>query len=423
MFNKIIKDDFWKNVATLLSASLVAQALPFFILPVLQKWFFTPADFGILAIYSSISLLLASVASLKYELAIVNSDSENEAQQVFTGAVSIVFIISLLTALSILLLKSEIANLLNAQDLGDFIFLIPLTILFVGLYDVLNNWNTRKKDYKNIAASKIAKSISAESTKLITGKTSIYGGLILGRIFGEFFAMVFLLVKFIKKDLKSFSKIKINEIKPSLKKHYRFPLFSMPSVFVGNLINLIFILLFTKYFGSNSVGVIGVSIVYVAAIFGIMSQAFSQVFYKELHLQKTKKELLSLYTKNAKLLSIPAFAIIIITQFIPTEFVTNLLGDQWYEMMPTLKVLVIAFGIQFISSSLSFIYIRLNKQKTMLFFDLFHLLLVWGSIIMGHYFYGTFISVVIAYTMAQVIYYLIAIIAAIFFISKLEDHV
>ncbi|OYT10601.1 MAG: hypothetical protein B6I18_08235 [Bacteroidetes bacterium 4572_112] len=66
-------NEFWKNVATLLSASVLAQAIPFLLLPILQKWFFGPSDFGVLAIYTSVSLLLAGIASFKYELAIVNS--------------------------------------------------------------------------------------------------------------------------------------------------------------------------------------------------------------------------------------------------------------------------------------------------------------------------------------------------------------
>ncbi|MCK5846939.1 MAG: oligosaccharide flippase family protein [Bacteroidales bacterium] len=418
MIDKLLKNDFWKNIVTLLSASLLAQAIPFLLLPILQKWFFTPSDFGLLAIYTSISLLLAGIASFKYELAIVNADSDTEAQNILKGAVILVLLSTLLSTILLLFFKESIASIFQAEDLGSFILLIPFSVLFVGLYEVLVFWNNRKQNYKAIAGSKITKSAFAESSKLILGKSSIGGGLIIGRIIGEFISLVYLVINFIKNDLKSITSYNVTKVKESLNKHYRFPSFSMPSVFVGNMINVVFIGLISRYFGQDSAGIIGVSVVYIAVAFGIMSQAFSQVFFKEIHQKKSKQELLSFYLNNAAILSVATILVITLVEIMPSGAVSYILGEQWGEMMPTLKILVFAYGAQFITSSLSFIYIRLSKQKTMLIFDILHLAMVWGSIIIAYNYFGSFHSTIIAYTIAQVLYYFIAFMAAIIFINK-----
>ncbi len=418
MLKNITNNEFWKNVITLLSASVLAQAIPFMLLPILQKWFFTPSDFGILAIYTSISLLLASIASFKYELAIVNEESDDNAQHLFWGSAIIALIFTIVITIILKLFTKPISELFKAEELGNYIMLIPLTIIFVSFGEILNFWNNRKKEFKTIAAAKISKSITAESSKLILGKISLNNGLIIGRIIGEFFSLLFLLINFIRYDLASFTKFNFDKTKHILKKNYRFPTFSMPSVFVGNFINVVFIALISRYFGTTAAGIIGVSVVYVAVAFGIMSQAFSQVFFKEIHEHKSRKELLNFYLKNAAILSTISILIIIIVEIIPSNAIVFILGEQWIEMVATLKILVFAYGAQFITSSLSFIYIRLNKQRTMLIFDILHLAMIWISIVMAYKFYGSYFSVIIAYTIAQIMYYLIAFIAAIVFINK-----
>lgn len=421
MINRIIYNEFWKNIATLLSASLFAQLIPFIALPVLQKWFFSPSDFGLLAIYTSVSLLLASISAFKYELAIVNADTEEESQKIFKGSIIIVLIFTLIISIALTIFKTQIADLFNINKLGNYILLIPLSVLFVGIYEVLNYWNNRKKDFNSIASSKISKAISSESSKLAFGINNISSGLIIGKIIGEFISMLYLLIKFFRNEYKKIKSYNISEVKQALKKHYRFPVFSMPSVFVGNTINVVFLALFSRYFGAESVGILGVSVIYVAVAFGIMSQAFSQVFFKEIHLKNTRKELLSFYLKNAGILSIISAVVIIFVQLIPSQLLVSIIGEQWQEMMPTLKVLVYAYGAQFITSSLSFIYIRLNKQKTMLIFDILHLIMIWLSIFLSYTYFGSFMSAIIAYTIAQVAYYIIAFIAAIYFIQVKKD--
>ncbi len=274
-----------------------------------------------------------------------------------------------------------------------------------------------------MASVKIVKTLSAETAKLdLAYYHNSPKGLVIGRVIGEFVSFLLLVQLFIVHDFKKFHLSSLKEIFASLKLHYRFPLFTMPSVFVGNLINLVFIALFTAYFGAAKAGVIGISVVYVSVAFGLISQAFSQVFYKELNDTKGKEQILKLYLGNAKYLFLISFAAVIFVQLIPSQRVASLLGEQWIDLMPTLKIIVFSYAVSFVSSSLSFIYMRVNKQKQMLVFDILHLVLIAAAIYFGYHTYGTFEATLISYTVAQVAYYLFAMLIAIVFIKNMKEE-
>jgi O-antigen/teichoic acid export membrane protein len=422
MINKIRQNEFLKNIMMLLSGSALAQVIPFILLPILQKWFYSPAQFGELALYTSLTMLLAQVAGFKYEFAIVKAETKSEAENVFIGAFVITLLFSLLSAVVFIGFPIFASKLFGVEDIKSYFYLIPFSIFFFSGFEILNYWNNRQKKYKRIASAKVIKTLTAETGKVdLSYYHNAYKGLVIGRVLGEFASFTFLATKFIIHDWKKIKISSFKQIIKSLKLNYRFPLFTMPSVFVGNLINLIFIGLFTAYFGTSKAGVIGISVVYVSVAFGLISQSFSQVFYKELSDTKGKESLLRLYLGNAKYLILVSIAAVLFVQIIPSEWLAKLLGAKWIDLMPTLKILVFSYAISFITSSLSFIYMRVNKQKQMLIFDLIHMAMVFASIYFGYHYFGTFRATLISYTIAQVIYYTFAFLIAIYFIKKLKD--
>ncbi len=419
---KFLQSEFFKNIMTLLSGSALAQLIPFLILPVLQKWFYTPAQFGELALYTSVSMLLAQVAGFKYEFAIVKAEEQSDAENLFIGAISTTIIVSLTALLLFNFLPVFAGKLFGVSEISQYFILIPLSIFFYSSFEILNYWHNRKKFYKNIASGKVVKTLTAESTKLFIGYESLTKmGLVIGRVMGEFWSFAYMFSRFMKYDRKTFKIRSRKEILITLKKFYHFPAFTMPSVFIGNLINLVFIGMFTKYFGTSQAGVIGISVVYVATAFGLISQSFSQVFYKKLSDTKGSQALKKLYLGNAKYLLLISISAIVFVQLIPSNWVAQILGEKWVDLMPTLKILVFSYAVAFITSSLSFIYMRVSKQKQMLYFDIVHLIMVASSIYISYNYFGTFRATLISYTIAQVIYYIFAFSLAIHFINKVDE--
>ncbi len=64
------KSEFSRNVLTLMTSTTIAQAIPLAISPILTR-LYTPSDFGIFALYMSISSIISVVVTGRYELAIM----------------------------------------------------------------------------------------------------------------------------------------------------------------------------------------------------------------------------------------------------------------------------------------------------------------------------------------------------------------
>ena len=420
MFKKYFKSEFFKNILILISSAGIAQLIPFLILPFLQKYFYTPENFGLLSVYVSISLMLVKFSTFSYEFAIVKQKSEKNALEIFSGTVQILFFSSILISTLIAGMYFFANSNFYVQKLDVYIFLVPLTVFSFGFYQILRYWFNWKKEFLKIGKSMIFKSVSAETLKLIQGFlkfTSV--GLIIGRVFGEIVSFLFLLFSFLKKDYSKLKNIKQKDIYRILKINYKFPAYTMPSGLKGTLLNVVLISLFAKYFGIGKAGLIGISVSYISVAFGIISQSFSQVFYKKIN-ELEDSQLFNILKKNVLLLFVISVFVTIVIQLIPNSFVVQILGSKWDEFMPVLKLLIFAISISFISSSVSFIYIRVNRQKEMLFFDIFHLLLVTSFIIFGYYRTNDFMQTLMYYVVAQMIYYSLAIFLSFYFVKKVK---
>jgi lipopolysaccharide exporter len=416
--NRILGSEFIQNVFYLASATAVAQLIPFIALPFLQKYFYSPADFGVFTVYVVFSELIISSASLKYEYAIVGEKRlKNSSNLLFLSLLTVLFI-SLLTFIVLLLLYNLRVEGNVFGILGKLIFLVPVSVAAYGMFECFNYWLNRNQKFFLIGAGKAILSIGSESTKIIFGLNNILSGLVLGRVTGQISGMLLHLIFFIRHNSSLIKLFSVRHIKKMGKKHKNLPLFSTPSVLLGALISYIYINMFLSYYGQSVVGVIGVSVSYVAAAFSMLSVSFAQVFYRKISDIGDKKALQKLYVRYGLILGTLSLGVVGIIYLIPSSLVNNLLGERWLGLMPVMRTMVLWMAIAFVTSSLSFIYIKLSRQKEMFLLDLLHLLMVVASIYLAHEFYGNFITTLRFFTGAQIIYYSIALVSALFFLRK-----
>ena len=86
---------FYKNILTLLKGSVLAQLIPLIISPFITR-LYSPKELGLLALFSSISIILGSVVNGRYEQALVLVKTENEANHLTILSLFISLVVSLL---------------------------------------------------------------------------------------------------------------------------------------------------------------------------------------------------------------------------------------------------------------------------------------------------------------------------------------
>lgn len=159
---------FRTKVLQVAGGTAIAQALLVLASPLLTR-LYTPADFGILVVYVSLVAILVIVASLRYEFALPIPQDDGEAINLLALCLLLVAFTTILTALGLFVLREPLLARLGAPALGPYLWLVPVSILGAGLYQVFNCWAIRKGAYGRIARTKVTQSLTQLSLQLAVG--------------------------------------------------------------------------------------------------------------------------------------------------------------------------------------------------------------------------------------------------------------
>jgi O-antigen/teichoic acid export membrane protein len=424
MLDRIKNSEFARNVLVLFSGSLLAQLIPFLVLPILQRYFYDPSAFGLLAIFMVFFELFSRVGTLKLELGLVLQRRIKDAINLAYGALRISMVMALVAFIFVFFFQNELGRFYGIEGFEHYFLLLPLFILLTSFNEIGAYWFNRQKKFTILSISKVAQTSSAELSKLGFGLLGMnFIGLIYGKLIGWCVAGGYFLYRFMKRDRSSLRLINTAYSNEVVRKNKQFILFTTPSTLLGFLINFIYIHLFFLYFGEDVVGNIGVSMTYLSAGFGIIAVSFSQVFYSKLAETKNKSALRTLYIRFAKNLFAFSLIPIILVYLIPSSMVVYLLGDAWVDLMNFSRIMVLWLAVWFVSSSLSFIYIRLGRQKEMVIFDVMHLGMVVLGFFIGFWIDANVYTALWGFAISQIVYYLFAIGIALYYIGRMPDSV
>jgi len=127
---------------------------------------------------------------------------------------------------------------------------------------------------------------------------------------------------------------------------------------------------------------------------------------------------MKVYKNSLKPLLAISFAVVAIVLVLPDGTIDFLLGNKWKGTQPYVEILVFWFVINFVSTSVSFINLHLGKQKQMLYLDLIHAVLAFGSIFLGIGLGYNGIETLRLFTIAQALFYLGMIFTGWYFIKQ-----
>ena len=109
---------------------------------------------------------------------------------------------------------------------------------------------------------------------------------------------------------------------------------------------------------------------------------------------------------------------IFILWIVPNNSVTIILGEEWKNLMETIKIISPWMAMMFIASSLSFVFIRLEKQKEIFFFDIFHLVLILISLLTSHFLVNDKWITLYLVTATQFLFYVLSVVIGYFFLNR-----
>ena len=127
MLNRIKKkltgNDFLKSLAVLMTGTLVAQIIGYLLAPVITR-LYTPAEMGEFGIFQRVTVLLATIATARYEYALPLPKKDKHAFILFRFASKISLItISLCLAIGIVFaLRAKVLTFTSSYSCSSFPF-------------------------------------------------------------------------------------------------------------------------------------------------------------------------------------------------------------------------------------------------------------------------------------------------------------
>ncbi|MCG7280443.1 oligosaccharide flippase family protein [Chryseobacterium taklimakanense] len=329
--------------------------------PVLSRLFSTES-FGLLSIFTSITMFFAVVSTGRYELALGLPENDNKA----TGIFRLITIISSVVSLFYLFLIVIFKNFMPIPDKTGFLqswtaYLAPLYIFFIAIYSGLGYWLQRKKFYKRITLANALQVISASVASILFGLFGVKEGLVLSLLIGVLTSIIFI---FSKEQylIPNFSKVRnVSAIAKEYKSFPRYMIFSDLSLTASQQFIPI---IFSSLFGVAIVGLYSMANRMIRLPNIVITSAIGNVFrndaIEELRINGNCRTLYIVTMKKLILMSIPIYSLVFLLSPLLFSF---FLGKQWTEAGQYARILSVMLMFEFVAVPLSTIFYIREKQK------------------------------------------------------------
>lgn len=401
------KNDFSRNVLTLLTGTTIAQAIPIAISPILTR-IYTPEDFGSLAIFLSITAIFGAIANSRYELAIMLPKKDEDAINIAALALLINFFITIILLLIVTLFNNEIGDLLKNNDASHWLYFVPLSVFLVGLFNILNYFNNRMGNYKDLAYSNIYRSLALSFSQVCLG---LYQTGVLGLIVGSFLSQLVVNIRLLKNILKKFDYraiISIGKLKKLAIRYIDFPKYSLPAVLSNSLsLNLTNVLI-PIFYSTSTLGFYALVQRLLEVPSTLIGSSIGQVFYKsavtERKLHGTAITCFNSSLKSLLIIGIPFFSILFI---VIEDAFALIFGENWRIAGEYGKILIPLFLIRFVAASLSNLTSAFEKQKVILIWQIMLLAISVFTLLISSYLNFEFDDYLMLLTLLLSVHYLI----------------
>lgn len=363
IYHEFVNSKYMKDIFVLTTGVGFSQLIPLLLLPILTR-FFSPADFGVLAIFMAIAQLLAISSTFRLEMAVVLPKKDTDAAILCLMSFFTLFFISIILLLLIFFLFNfillddlQIGILLENNQVNTFfsnlavIYLIPVGGLCLGFYNILYSWNNRMELYKNMSISHITHSAFSTPLAILFYFSSFKSiALIFGQIIGRFFACLFLL-KHLFQTIKLINRSSlINQLKLLLADYRKFIIYETPHTILNFFSQKIILALFSVFFGFFTVGIFDLADKILAKPLGVISNSFKTVFYKRL---TTAHDKINIFKKSVFLMTAICCVLVLPFYLIPDNFFIFVLGSEWGDTGKYIKLLCPLLFIRFITNVIS----------------------------------------------------------------------
>lgn len=362
--SRVRKSAFLKSVSTLAAGTVLSQLILFGASPFLTR-IYSPADFGVLALFTSISMMAAIVTTGRYELAIGLPEEETEALNVLALTVLTSFCISLIYLLMIVLLRQASWTMLTNSTLlhQPMIFLVPVYTFAAANYSSLVYWNQRRKSYMDVSSSTVVQAVFATVINITLGLIGLKAwGLIGGLLMGQLGGNLFLLAKLIR--TVSFQGVSLQRIGAVAKRFGDFPKYMTFSGLLLTTSQQVVPVIFSFLFNAATVGFFSLANRMLRVPNIVLTTSIGNVFRNDaIDSIRNQGQCMALYMATLRKLAMLSLPIYFILWMVSPYLFIIFFGKDWESSGYFARIICVMLALDFVASPLSTLFYVINKQK------------------------------------------------------------
>jgi O-antigen/teichoic acid export membrane protein len=278
---RLVRGDFSRNVLKLVVGTGLSQGVVVVTAPILTR-LFTPADYGLFAIGTSIMAILISVTCLRLEFAIPLPEDDDAAASVLVLAIIVNVAMTVLGFIVLWLFGDAILAAIGASSLGSALLLVSIGQLGGGLYSSLANWAVRTKDFTGIATTRMVQSVAMVVSQIVLGVLGLgAAGLLAGGVVGRVGGSSQLWRSMMRTHAASVRCVTRSSLVAVARRYQRFATLSTPSALLNAVGIQAPLVLFVAFYGAQDGGYYALANRICSIPLTLIASAVGQVFLAE----------------------------------------------------------------------------------------------------------------------------------------------
>lgn len=369
------------SILKLVSGTGLGHLLTFLALPILTR-LFSPESFEVLAIFSSLVIIISSAVCFRYEIAIPLPKKDSDGLALLLISILSALIISILLFIFTFCFKERLSYLAKIDV--SFLLMIPFGVFLAGSFNALQFWSTRKKDFTLIAQTRVGQSFAMNSFQVGSAFLSFPAGLVWGQLLSYSVGSISICKKLLKTHRAIISRLTYKKLKHNALRYDQYPKYSTFEVLANNAGIQLPVVLIAVYIVGPEAGYLFLALKIMQVPMALLGGSIAQVFYAEVANSDKEKISTSCEKSISSLLKLGVGPIIFIG-LVTEVFAVYVFGDNWQRTGEIMALLTPWFALQFLASPISMVMHVANAQKQALILTLFGFAIRVGGLVATHY--------------------------------------
>jgi O-antigen/teichoic acid export membrane protein len=344
--------------STALSNLILALSLP------LISRFYSPDQIGAWQLFLSVAMIVGTISSWRYELAIMLPEKEGDAVAILQICLTISLGMSGIL-LVLILVSQDTCSVFVDPILRPYALLLPIQSLLLGFEQACNYWISRSRDFATLALCRCTRPALLVLTQLVLAICiGGHSSLLIGASLAAQFVVSIILLRCIATTApRVFSLRPFRECLPLIRTYRSYPLYMAPYSFFTQAGKRIILFLFSMFSGSHVVGLYAMANQLVTLPVSLMSASMNQAFYPRLARKIGSETLEPFVLRSLRVMVLAATPLLVLFIFHGRTMLTLLLGSRWENCGDYAVYLACPSFMLFLTSWLDRVYDVLGRQR------------------------------------------------------------